>query len=100
MALRPPRRLRSPATPSLEPGMRAGGSEIPGTATGRSAMRARSDATVTVAGVSVRDAVIRFRFGVPQLADGGGLSVAAIFRGSSTGNQYQVRVRVAGDRYV
>ncbi len=57
-------------------------------------------ANVSLARVSVRDAAIRFRFGVPQRADGGGVSVAAILRGSSSGNQYRVRVRIASDRSV
>ncbi len=50
--------------------------------------------------LSVRDAVVKFRFNVSSLANGGGVAASAIFRGRSTGDHYQVRVRVASDRSV
>ena len=52
--------------------------------------RAHADANVNVVRASVRDAVVRFRFGVSRLANGGGLAVSAVFRGHGLANQYRV----------
>ena len=60
--------------------------------------RAGVQAIVGVSRAPVRDAVVMFRFRVPRLAHGGGVSVAAIVRGSPSGDRYRIRVRVARDR--
>ena len=61
--------------------------------------RVGADATVSLAGTSVKNAVIRFKFGMPDATRAGNLTAAAIFR-SRGSSQYRIRVRVAADRSV
>ncbi len=59
--------------------------------------RPGAEADIELSRVSVRDVVVKYRVGIPKVADRGGVSVSAVFRSRGNGNQYQIRTRIAED---
>ncbi|MCY7419889.1 MAG: hypothetical protein LH650_15630, partial [Chloroflexi bacterium] len=62
--------------------------------TGQVILRAGVTRAVEMTGIDLRDVDLRYRFGLDRLPTGQGVTISAVLRKDSAGNQYRTRLRL------